>query len=72
MQSDTYKGYAVWGHAIQEQRDVLEREKFAASGTVTRGGKFVEASGVLGAFESEVEAQKYGLNWARAWIDSHD
>ncbi|CAN7805664.1 hypothetical protein LJR267_010640 [Paraburkholderia hospita] len=71
MQRDNYKGYAIWGHAIREQRDILAREQYAASGTVTRSGKFVEASGVLGIFESEDEAQECGLNWARAWVDNH-
>ena len=71
MQRDDYKGYAIWGHAIREQHDILARETYAASGTVTKGGKFVEASGVLGVFESEDEAQECGLSWARAWVDNH-
>jgi hypothetical protein len=71
MQSENYKGYAIWGHAIREQHDILEHERYAASGTVTKSGKFVEASGVLGVFQSEEEAQECGLSWARAWVDNH-
>jgi hypothetical protein len=71
MQNELYKGFAVWGHAIQEQREILERERYAASGTVTKGGKFVEASVVLGVFDSEDAAQECGLSWARAWVDNH-
>lgn len=68
MQQDTYKGYVLWGHAIEQQGEVLAPERYAASGTITRGRKFVEASGVLGVFDTE-EAQNVGLSWARAWVD---
>jgi hypothetical protein len=57
MQQSTYKGYVLWGHAIELQEEVLAPEQYAASGTITRDRKFVEASGVLGVFETEGEAQ---------------
>ncbi len=72
MQSERYKGYDVWGHAIREQSDiVVEHERYAASGTVTKAGKFVEASSILGIADTEEEAQEIGLQWARAWVDNH-
>ena len=70
MQTELYKGYAVWGHAIAHQEKLLEHERYAASGTITRDNKLVEASGVLDVFDSEQEAQDAGLSWARAWVDS--
>lgn len=71
MESETYRGYNVWGHAILQQEAILAPERFAASGTITRNNKLVEASGVLGLFNAEAEAEQAGLAWARAWIDSH-
>ncbi|MCG5078512.1 hypothetical protein [Paraburkholderia tagetis] len=71
MESERYSGYSVWGHAIRQQADILQPERFAASGTITRNGKLIEASGVLGYFHTEDEAQHAGLDWARAWIDNH-
>jgi hypothetical protein len=71
MQRDNYKGYAIWGHAIPERHGILDRVKYAASGTVTIDGKFVEASGVLDIFESEEDAQQCGMTWARAWVDNY-
>lgn len=65
MESETYKGYAIWGHAI------VQNDGYAGSGTITRGSKLVEGSGVLGNFDSEDEARFAGLDWARAWVDSH-
>ncbi|MEW6339525.1 MAG: hypothetical protein RXR20_20800 [Paraburkholderia sp.] len=65
MESETYKGYAIWGHAI------VQNDGYAASGTITRGSKLVEGSGVLGTFDSEDDARLAGLDWARAWVDSH-
>jgi hypothetical protein len=54
MQSQKYRGYDVWGHAIvEENNDDHRPERFAASGTITHGGKLVQVSGVLGHFESE-------------------
>ncbi|RDU98932.1 hypothetical protein [Trinickia dinghuensis] len=66
MDAEVYKGYSIWGHAIRQGHE------YAASGTVTRNSKLVETSGVLGHFESDDEAQAVGLNWCRAWVDSHD
>jgi hypothetical protein len=71
MRSEKYGGYTLWGHAILQQKDTLHVERYAASGTITRDSKVVEASGVLGAFDSEDEAEDAGVSWARAWIDSH-
>ena len=71
MQSETYKGHKLWGHAIREQKELLQPVRFGASGTVTRNDKFVEASGLLGIFDTEEDAELFGLNWARAWVDNH-
>lgn len=71
MQAEIYKGYAIWGHAILQQMDILEPERYAASGTITQNSKVIEASGVLGSFEAEEDALQAGLAWARAWVDSH-
>ncbi len=71
MEAETYDGYQIWGHAILQQDEILQPERYAASGTITQHNKLVEASGVLGVFDTEDEARLAGLEWARAWIDSH-
>jgi len=71
MERESYRGYVVWGHAIAQQDGLREPERYAASGTITRETKFVEASGILGLFDSEQEAQGVGLAWARAWVDTN-
>ncbi|MGA7779201.1 MAG: hypothetical protein WCA85_16040 [Paraburkholderia sp.] len=71
MQNEKYGSYVLWGHAILQQEEILQAERYAASATVTRDTKFVEASGTLGAFDSQREAELVGLAWARAWVDSH-
>ncbi|MFM0007686.1 hypothetical protein PQR57_42980 [Paraburkholderia dipogonis] len=71
MQSEKYRGYTLWGHAILQQEDNPPTERFAGSGTVTRDTKVVEVSGVLGAFDTDEEAELVGLSWCRAWVDSH-
>ncbi|NYH26034.1 hypothetical protein [Paraburkholderia bryophila] len=71
MEPQFYHGYSVWGHAILQQDGILEPERYAASGTITLSGKMVESSGILDYFDSEEEARHAGLEWARAWIDSH-
>lgn len=71
MESRSYNGYSVWGHAILQQEDILQPERYAASGTITLAGKLIEASGVLGHFDTEEQAQQVGLDWARAWVDAH-
>ncbi|CAG9243860.1 conserved hypothetical protein [Paraburkholderia caribensis] len=71
MESENYRGYVLWGHAIQEQQKILERNRYASSGTVTKGCKFVEASGILDVVDLEAEAEHLGLEWARAWVDNH-
>ncbi|WP_201643726.1 hypothetical protein [Paraburkholderia metrosideri] len=72
MQQATYKGYVLWGHAIEQQDEVLALKRYAASGTITRDRKFVEASGILGVFDTDEEAQEVALSWTRAWVDSHE
>lgn len=71
MQTERYGGYALWGHAILQQEDILQAEQFAASGTITQGTKVIEVSGVLGVFGTQEEAESAGLAWGRAWVDSH-
>jgi hypothetical protein len=71
MQSETYKGYKVWGHAIQQQEELPQPVRFGASGTVTRNDKFVEVSGLLDVFDTAEDAELVGMNWARAWVDNH-
>jgi hypothetical protein len=71
MQQVTYKGYVLWGHAIEQQEEVLAPERYAASGTITRDRKFVKASEVLGIFETEVEAKDVGRSWARGSTGSN-
>ena len=66
MESESYRGYSVWGHAIVQQEDILKPERYAASGTITRNNKLIEASGVLGLFDTEEQAQQAGLAWACA------
>jgi hypothetical protein len=71
MESESCRGYNFWGHAIRQQEDILQPERYAASGTITRNNKLIETSGVLGLFDTEEEAQHAGLAWARAWVDCH-
>ena len=66
MNAELYNGYSIWGPAI------LLGLGYAASGTITRSHKLVETSGVLGSFGTEDEAELIGLNWCRAWVNSHD
>jgi hypothetical protein len=70
MESERYRDYSIWGHAILQQEDILQAERYAASGTITKDTRLVEASGVLGYFDTSEEAQLAGLDWARAWVDS--
>lgn len=55
------KGYVLWGHTIEHQEEVLAPERYAASGTITRDWRFIDASGVPGVFDTEEEAQEVGL-----------
>jgi hypothetical protein len=71
MQSASYDRYTIWGHAIAQQEDILQPEKYAGSGTITQAGKLIEVSGILGYFDTDDEAQQVGLAWARAWVHSH-
>lgn len=48
MESEVYRGYSVWGHAILQQEGALQSQGYAASGTITMSGRLVEASGILG------------------------
>ena len=70
MRSEQHKGFMLWGHAILQQSEILHPERYAASGTITKDNKVVEASGVLGEFGTQDEAELAGLRWARAWVDS--
>ena len=71
MESGCYKGYLIFGHVILQQEDILSPERYAGSGTIIRDTTIVEASGVLGVFDTEETAQLAGLDWARAWVDNH-
>ncbi|WP_323121386.1 hypothetical protein [Burkholderia alba] len=71
MEAESYEGYQIWGHAILQQDEILQPERYAASGTITQNNKLIEASSVLGVFDTEDQARQAGLDWARAWIDSH-
>jgi hypothetical protein len=71
MQTERYRGYDLWGHAIEQQHDFFGPARYGASGTVTRAGKLVATSDVLGIMEDEEAARHHGLEWARAWVDSH-
>jgi hypothetical protein len=59
------------GHAILQQEHVANQERFAGSGTIMRDSKVVVASGVLGVFATDEEAESAGLSWCRAWVDNH-
>ncbi|WP_027802694.1 hypothetical protein [Paraburkholderia dilworthii] len=72
MQADEFRGYALWGHAIEAHEHIRHSTRFAASGTITRDRKFVEASGALGLFDAAQDAEEAGLARARGWIDSHE
>lgn len=65
METERYKGYEIWGHAIAQD------ERFAASGTVVRDNELIQGSGILAFFNTEEEARAAGVEWARAWIDYH-
>ncbi|MFM0169129.1 hypothetical protein PQR33_07215 [Paraburkholderia sediminicola] len=71
MQTDQYRGYTLWGHAILQQENHVPPERFAGSGTIMRDSKVVVASGVLGVFDTDEEAESAGLSWCRAWVDNH-
>ncbi|MFM0356475.1 hypothetical protein PQR12_23520 [Paraburkholderia nemoris] len=71
MESGSYKGYRIFGHAVLQQEDILSPERCAASVTITRDAKMVETSGVLAVFDTGEDAQLAGLDWARAWVDNH-
>ncbi|AEA64742.1 MULTISPECIES: hypothetical protein [Burkholderia] len=71
MEAETYKGYQIWGHAILQQEEIMQPDRYAASGTITRNNRLVDASSVLGVFDTEDAARLAGLEWARAWVDSH-
>lgn len=71
MEAESYKGYQIWGHALLQQEEIMQPDRYAASGTITRNNRLVEASSMLGVFDTEDEARLAGLDWARAWVDSH-
>lgn len=51
--SEQYKGYMLWGHAILQQKEIPHPERYAASGTITKDNKVIEASGVPANLTSE-------------------
>ncbi|MEW9584688.1 hypothetical protein [Paraburkholderia sp. DGU8] len=61
MQTEKYRGYTLWGDAILQQEDILQPERFAGSGTITRDTKVVDVSGVLATFGTEEEAELAGI-----------
>ena len=71
MEAETYKGYQIWGHAILQQEEIMQPDRYAASGTITRNNRLDDASSVLGVFDTEDAARLAGLERARAWGDSH-
>jgi hypothetical protein len=71
MQTDQYRGYTLWGHAILQQENVTPQQRVAGSGTIMRDSKVVVSSGVIGVFDTDEEAESAGLSWCRAWVDSH-
>lgn len=44
----------------------MHHERFYGSGTIMCDSKVVVASGVLGAFDTDEEAESAGLSWCRA------
>lgn len=60
MQTEKYRGYTLWGHAILQQDDILLPARFAASGTIMRDSKVVAASGVLDALDTGEAAESAG------------
>jgi hypothetical protein len=55
---------------LLQEEGILSPERYAGSGTITSDTKMVEASGVLGVFDTEEVAQLAGLGWARASVDN--
>ena len=55
---------------ILQQEGILQKERYAASGTITRDTKVIETSGALGAFDTDEDAEATGLAWACAWVDN--
>jgi hypothetical protein len=51
--------------------DILQAKRYAVSGTITKDTKFIEASGVLGAFDMEEEAELAASHEAHTRVDSH-
>lgn len=58
MDAELYQAYSIWRRAIRQCVG------YAASGTITRNNKLVEASGVLGSFETENEADSLASDGA--------
>ena len=71
MQTEKYRGYTLWGHAILRHKDILRAERFGGSGKIMRDSKVVEVSGFIGDFDTDEEAESAGLSWCRAWVDNH-
>lgn len=71
MRSAGYKGFDLWGHAIPMQAENEETAQFGAGGTVMKCGTVLGTSGILGLAGTKEGAWHIGLEWARAWVDSH-
>lgn len=65
MDAELYQAYSIWRRAIRQCVG------YAASGAITRNNKLVEASGVLGSFETDNEAELAGFRWCRGWVENH-
>jgi hypothetical protein len=65
METEVYKAYSIYGHAIAQDLG------YAASGTIMRDGRVVQSSGILEVFLTEEDALFAGLAWAREWVDGH-
>ena len=62
----------LWGHAILNQQEIPQAERYAAIGTITKDHRIIEASGMLGEFQTEEETEQAGIGSAVAWVDGLD
>jgi hypothetical protein len=69
MQTGKYRGNTLWGYAILQQDSIAQPERFEAA--QLKDSKVVEASCVLGRFDTDAEAELTGLASCRAWVDNH-
>lgn len=58
------------GYVIYAAADVVGDQTFRGWAEITRHGKRVARSGLVGrAFSDMMEAQQYALDWARQWVE---